>query len=172
MTTQVGNVRPSLSEFISNSTICDTNGSQGTCLICLGDYQQTENPPVHFGLCGHRFHKSCANIWFLTHNICPMCCVHVYSKPDLVQETRTYQIVFLKAVNSITTFIERWLETTPERRFLTTMRSVINSLLISFATVRSLWTNEDRFAQLEVLNELFRETGQQIDLLNELQESD
>lgn len=58
-----------------------TSADQCECPICIMEVEQGEMVRYLPG-CGHRFHKSCIDLWLLRRADCPLCKQHVFSTKD------------------------------------------------------------------------------------------
>lgn len=69
-------IRPSAEVYSENTEILETSaiGEDTICAICQRhDYETDETNWRRLRRCGHMFHTSCADRWFLLHINCPLC---------------------------------------------------------------------------------------------------
>ncbi|KAF6134367.1 hypothetical protein GIB67_005759 [Kingdonia uniflora] len=45
---------------------------EGDCAVCLGEFEEGKSVRV-IPCCGHLFHQDCIDMWFASHDSCPLC---------------------------------------------------------------------------------------------------
>ena len=51
----------------------DNDNDQDQCTICLGDYDDNDDPTAAKMPCSHVFHRECLVRWLKTSHVCPLC---------------------------------------------------------------------------------------------------